>query len=113
MMRNKKMTLLMLLALGFGAFILANRYVIAKASPTGEKKQKWEYCRVLDTYRSENNQYKTQIISPSTQPGQIDEIDSSYGGLAALNKLGAEGWEIVGIVPHQSSPEYMMKRPKS
>jgi hypothetical protein len=111
-MRNKKITLMVLLMLGFGAFLAVDRYVIAKPSPTEETKQKWEYCRVLGSYRSGENHYKAQIIFPSTPDGRIDEIESSFSGLAALNKLGAEGWEIVGIIQNQSNPEYILKRPK-
>jgi hypothetical protein len=111
-MRIKQMTWLVLLVLGFGVFLVVSRYAVAKSSPSGETKQKWEYCRVLGSYRSGDNQYKAQIISASTPDGRIDEIESSFGGLVALNKLGAEGWEIVGILPNQSNPEYILKRPK-
>ena len=111
-MRNNKMTLLVLLVLGFGVFLVVSRYAVAKSSPTEGAKQKWEYCHVFGTYHTENNQYKAQMISASTPDGRIDEIESSFGGLVALNKLGAEGWEIVAILPNQSNPEYIMKRPK-
>jgi hypothetical protein len=113
-MRNNKMTLLVLLVLGFGAFLVVSQYVIAKPSPTEGPKQKWEYCRVFGSYHKGDNQYTAQVVFPSTPAGRVDEIESSFGGLAALNKLGAEGWEIVGIIPIQSAPEgYILKRPKS
>jgi hypothetical protein len=36
-------------------------------------------------------------------------------GVGALNTLGAEGWELVAIIPDQSmqaNAEYILKRPK-
>jgi hypothetical protein len=111
-MRNNKTVLLVLLVLGFGVFLVVSRYAAAKTSPTEGAKQKWEYCHVFGSYPVGNNQYKAQIVFPSTPDGRIDEIESSFGGLVALNKLGAEGWEIAGIVPNQSNLEYIMKRSK-
>ena len=113
-MRNQRMTLLVLLVIGLGAFLVLSRYAIAKPSATEEPKRKWEYCHVLGSYHVGDNHYKAQIILPSTPDGRVDEIDSSFGDLAALNKLGADGWEIVGIIPNQSNsnPEYILKRPK-
>jgi hypothetical protein len=106
------MILLMLLLVGFGALLLVSRYAIAKPSNAEETKRKWEYCHVFGSYHTEENHYRAQVVFPSTPDGKIDEIESSFGGLAALNKLGAEGWEVVGIIPAQSNPEYILKRPK-
>ena len=115
-MQNRKMiTLLVLLVVGLGTLFVWSRYANGKPSSAEETKRKWEYCRVLGSYQSGDNHYKAQILLPSTQDGRTDEIESSFGGLAALNKLGAEGWEIVGIIPNQSNPqstEYILKRPK-
>jgi len=90
-MRNRRTALLVLLVVGAGALLLASRYAIAKPSLAEETKRKWEYCHILGTYPSGDNHYKAQIIFPSTPDGRIDEIERSFGGLAALNKLGAEG----------------------
>jgi hypothetical protein len=113
MMLNKRLNLLALLLLGLNAFFMFGRYVIAKSSPGGETRQKWEYCRLLGSYRTEDNHYKAQVIFPSTPDGHIDEIESGFHSLAALNKLGSEGWEVVDVIGVQSAPEeYLLRRPK-
>jgi hypothetical protein len=111
-MRKQRMGLLLLFVLGCGALLMVNRYAMAKPSPAEETKRKWEYCHVYTSYPTPDNKYKAQVMFPSTPEGRIDEIDSNFGGLAALNKLGAEGWEIVGIISTQPNAEYILKRPK-
>jgi len=113
-MRNRTNTLLILLAIAFGVFFLANRYVIAKPSPADEGKRKWEYGYLGSSWRrTEDSGYKASFATSSTLAGRTDEIDSSYDGLVALNKLGADGWEIAWIIEHGSNqPEYILKRPK-
>ena len=112
-MLDKKTNLLTLLLVVLGAFFMFGRYVIAKSSPVGETRQKWEYCRLLGSYRAEDNHYKAQVLFPSTPDGHIDEIESGFQSLAALNKLGSEGWEVVEVIRAQSAPEeYLLRRPK-
>ncbi len=112
-MRNRITTILLLVVLGTVGLLALNRYAAAKPSTTEETKRKWEYCHVFASYPTENNHYKAPIESASTPVGRFDEIDSNYGGLAALNKLGADGWELVAILPSNGNgPEYILKRPK-
>jgi hypothetical protein len=114
-MRNRTSTLLILLVLALGVFFLANRYVIARPSPADEGKRKWEYCHLYSGgYIKDENKWKAQFITSSTPAGRFDEIDSSYDGLVALNKLGSEGWEVVWVMQQNptSPPEYILKRPK-
>ena len=110
-MRNRRITLLALLVLGCGGLLALNRYATAKPTSPEETKRKWEYCYVFRSQLLENH-YKAQMTSPD---GRTNEIDSSYMGVGALNKLGAEGWELVAIIPDQSTQanaEYILKRPK-
>jgi hypothetical protein len=111
-MRNRTNTLLILLALAFGVFLVANQYVIAKPSPD-EGKRKWEYCHVFSASSQETNKWKASVLTSATTAGRFDEIDTSADGLVGLNKLGAEGWELVAIIQNSSgSPDYILKRPK-
>lgn len=110
-MRNRKITLLALLVFGCVGLLALNRYATAKPASPEETKHKWEYCYLFRSQLSENH-YKAQMISPD---GRTIEIDSSYMGVGALNKLGAEGWELVAIIPDQSmqaNAEYILKRPR-
>jgi hypothetical protein len=112
-MRNRTNTLLMLVLLAFGVFFLANRYVIARPSPAEDSKRKWEYGHLYPSYRTGENEYKTQFSTTSTPAGRTDEIGSSFDGLGALNKLGADGWEVVWVIQNGSNqPEYLLKRTK-
>ena len=112
-MRIRKMILLLPVLIVALLFVVS-RY--ASAKPPGEvTKQRWEYCLVLGSFpQGDANHYKAQIILPGTPDGKFDEIESSFEGVAALNKLGAEGWEIVGVIPTQQSDrtEYLLKRAK-
>jgi hypothetical protein len=110
-MRNRTNTLLILLTLAFGVFFLANRYVIARASAAEDGKRKWEYGHLYSS-SCPGNVCKAGFKSASTPAGQWDEIDSTYDGLGALNNLGAQGWELVAIVPNGNQPEYLLKRLK-
>lgn len=110
-MRNRKITLLALIVFGCGVLLALNRYATAKPTLPEETKRKWEYCYLFRSQLSENH-YKAQMTAPD---GRTIEIDSSYMGVGALNKLGAEGWDLVAIIPDQSmqaNAEYILKRPK-
>jgi hypothetical protein len=114
-MRNRTNTLLILLVLALGVFVLANRHVIARPSLADDGKRKWEYCHLYGSgYSKDENKWKAQFITSSTPAGRADEIDSSPDGLVALNKLGSEGWEVVWVIQQNptSPPEYILKRPK-
>ena len=94
----------------------------AMAQADVRKPQKWEYCYVSDafTYGSADKiVYKVYV----SQGGEVSLADSDRTGIAALNKLGAEGWELVSASSEISYREttqlnfpattrYLLKRPK-
>jgi hypothetical protein len=106
-----------LLVVSVAALILANRYVVAKSSleqAQQTKAQKWEYCHLYSGGSvAEEPRYRAQLVRDSTPEGNRDEIGGK-DEVAILNKLGAEGWEVVGMIPATGypSPEYLLKRPK-
>jgi hypothetical protein len=87
-----------------------------------KKPQKWEYCYVSDAFTSGSPDkivYKVWV----SQGGEISLADSDRTGIAALNKLGADGWELVSASNEISYREnvqmnfpattrYLLKRPK-
>jgi len=75
--------------------------------PASRQVQKWEYCTILNTSPGTGG-WKAQVA----RGGSIETMDSDVSGITTLNKLGAEGWELVGVV-HQTgySTEYFLKRP--
>jgi len=111
-MRFQK-SLVFVLLLAAAVTFLMNRFVFGKSATADDSKRKWEYCRVYGSSHREGNNYKAQLETASTPVGRIDEIDSNYTGVVALNNLGADGWELVAVIqsggPH---PEYILKRPK-
>jgi len=111
-MRNRTNTLLILAALALGVFFLANRFVTAKPAPGQDGKRKWEYGHLYSSF-CEGNKCKAPFKTASTPPGQWDYIESSFDGLAALNTLGADGWEVVAItLQNPTQSEYLLKRAK-
>jgi hypothetical protein len=108
-MANRRINLLLMFALAIGALFVLGRYGAARPSTAEETKRRWEYCQIWDTYIAGENLWKASVVFPS---GRSDEIDSSSDGLGALNKLGADGWELVAVIPTQSNPHYLLKRPK-
>lgn len=110
-MRNRLFALLFLIVFGFGALLMVNRYANARPSDSEETNRKWEYCRVYGSYLV-GDKYKAQIKLPSTPEGKVDEIDSSHDGFVALNKLGAQGWELVAMPSQPQYSEYLLKRLK-
>jgi hypothetical protein len=107
--RNQVFTLVMI---GLCGFLLVSRQKPASATSLAETKEHFEYCIVLVKYEP-NHHWKTQIINadaPDPRPIEAD-MDSTYDGLATLNKLGAQGWEVVSRDTRNSS--YLLKRPKS
>jgi len=103
--------LLTLLMLGLAGMFLVNRYALAKPSAADGTKQKWEYCRLAGGSYHEDNRYTQILVSATTPEGK--PIDSDYYAVTGLDKLGAEGWELVAVMPGNNGiPEYILKRPK-
>jgi hypothetical protein len=109
------------LVVSVAALLLANRYVVAMSSlgqAQQTKTQKWEYCHLESGVFSggsstEGPHYGAMLL----REGSRDQIDGK-DEVAILNKLGAEGWEVVCIIPREnqgsspSFPLYLLKRPK-
>jgi hypothetical protein len=107
--------LLIVLVLAVTGMFLMSRYVFAKSSPADDAKRKWEYCHLYAPLtRDEGNHYKAAFQTEASPQGKWDYVDSDYTGLGALNRLGADGWEVVLIIPVANGPsEYLLKRPRS
>ena len=59
-----------------------------------QKPQKWEYCYVSSPFQYGGNGGVTTKVFVS-QGGEKWLADSDSTGVSALNRLGAEGWELV------------------
>ena len=117
MMHNQRFRILAmvscLVVLGFamaiGWHVLSGAAVAQgrTGSSTPATRQKWEYCTILNTSPGTGG-WKAQVA----RGGSIETMDSDVSGITTLNKLGTEGWELVGVV-HQTgySTEYFLKRP--
>ena len=87
------------------------------AQPQEVKKiQKWDYCYVSSPFNYETaNTWKVNVSYGS----EVRMADSDSTGIAALNKLGAEGWELISAsdqVVRQGGAEistrFILKRPR-
>ena len=76
-------------------------------SAASATRQKWEYCTILNITPGTAG-WKAQVA----RGGIIETMDSDLSGTSTLNRLGAEGWELVSV-SHQppNSAEYFLKRP--
>ena len=84
-------------------------------SQQAKKSQQWEYCYVSGPYTYETtNNWKVSI----SYGGATQMADTDLTGVAALNKLGAEGWELVSAIDEAlgqgqpSKTRFILKRPK-
>jgi hypothetical protein len=68
---------------------------------------RWEYCTV-NTITPGTGGWKAQVFYGTSS----QNVESDMTGIFALDRLGADGWEVVGVV-HQTgySTEYFLKRP--
>ena len=111
-MKHQKLLLISIVLTLTGTFLMT-RYAFARSAPADETKRKWEYCHVYPPSFREGNRYKAALETATTPEGQFDKIDSNNTGMVALNKLGADGWELVAVIPTTSgSNEYILKRPR-
>jgi hypothetical protein len=74
-------------------FLTWNSLVKSTLAQTQEarKTQKWEYCYVSAPYSTING-WKVKV----SRGGELEIRDSDVTGATVLNKLGSEGWELVG-----------------
>ena len=107
---------------------LATIVLVSRHHPLGEamaqsqeKHQKWEYCYVSSPFMfGTSGSISTKVYV--SQGGEKWLADSDSTGVAALNKLGADGWELVSasdeltftggapILPQ--STRFILKRPR-
>jgi hypothetical protein len=106
--------LLIVLLLMFAGTLLLSRYVFAQPARVAETKRKWEYCNLYRaTLGGGANRWVAKFVTGGTSAGRLEEMDTNYSSVGALNKLGADGWELVAVIPApERAPEYILKRPK-
>jgi len=115
--RNFRIVFLTLFVLSLAIFVLLSRSSLVKravAQPQESKKlQRWEYCYMSAPYPGKDG-WKVTI----SRGGDQEALDSDMTGAAALNKLGSEGWELVGVSDavtnqgNQTITRLFLKRPK-
>jgi hypothetical protein len=77
----------------------------AAQTQESKKVQRWEYCYMSAPYSTVEG-WKVAVARGGEQ--EIRESDQT--GAAALNKLGADGWELVGATG--DATKFFLKRPK-
>jgi hypothetical protein len=97
------------MALGWRAFSKETMAQVRTANQSPATRQRWEYCTILSVTPGTAG-WKAQVA----RGGIIETMDSDLSGTTTLNKLGADGWELVSV-SHQTgnSAEYFLKRPSS
>lgn len=97
-MKNRiaQSVVLVLLVVGLATLVSLSRHdLVGEAmAQSKEKPQKWEYCYVSSAFQSGtigNISFKVYV----SQGSEKWLADSDSTGVAALNRLGAEGWELV------------------
>lgn len=112
-----------LLMLGLATLISLSRpHLLGEAMAQSQpKSQKWEYCYVSSPFQyaiGSTVSFKVWV----SLGGEKSLADSDGTGVAALNKLGAEGWELVtasdelNVTGGEPVPpvvtRFLLKRPK-
>lgn len=120
-MRNRifKGPLLALAVIGLATVVLLNRRNLvtpAMAQPQETRRvEKWEYCYMSSPFNYNNNKTWKVYVS---QGGETQMADSDRTGVAALNKLGGDGWELVSASDEvvstglPTSTRFVLKRPR-
>lgn len=122
-MKNRfKRAALVLTVICFAALTLLSRHYLPGEvmAQSQEKSQKWEYCYVSSPFTfGSNGSISTKVYV--SKGGEKWLADSDNTGVAALNRLGAEGWELVsasdeltpsGIPGNPTTTRFLLKRPK-
>jgi hypothetical protein len=122
--RITRCAILVLLVISLATLILISRHQLlgSAMAQSQERPQKWEYCYVSSAFQSGtigNISFKVYV----SQGGEKWLADSDSTGVAALNRLGADGWELVSasdeltytggspITPPMLT-RFLLKRPK-
>ena len=94
-MKNRitQSVVLVLLVVGLATLVSLSRHdLLGEAmAQSKERPQKWEYCYVSSPFQSGtigNISFKVYV----SQGGEKWLADSDSTGVAALNRLGADGW---------------------
>jgi len=103
--------------------LLSRHHLLGEAmAQSQEKHQQWEYCYVSSPLQVgvAGGGISTKVFV--SQGGEKWLADSDSTGVSALNKLGADGWELVsasdelvftGVPPSlPQSTRFILKRPK-
>ena len=112
--RNSKLVL-SLTVLSLAAFTLLGGFSLVKstfAQPQETKKvQRWEYCYMSVPQPGKDGSYVT-----ISRGDDQETIDSDMTGAKALNKLGTDGWELVGVsnevTNNHTYTRFFLKRPR-
>ena len=95
--RISRSAALALTVIWLASIVLLGRHypsVEVMAAQSQEKHQKWEYCYVSSPFSfGTSGSLSTKVYV--SQGGERWLADSDSTGIAALNKLGADGWELV------------------
>ena len=123
--RSTRKVFLVLTVICLAAIVLLGRHhVLGEAmAQAQEKHQKWEYCYVSSPLQVGNVSGGISTKVFVSQGGEKWLADSDSTGVSALNKLGAEGWELVsasdelpypGVSPvvAPTMTRFLLKRPK-
>jgi hypothetical protein len=116
MMGNKNFkVVLSLIVLSLATFALLGGFNLVKpafAQPQETRKvQQWEYCYMSVPQPGKDGSYVT-----ISRGDHQEALDSDTTGAKALNKLGADGWELVGVsnevTNNHTYTRFFLKRPR-
>jgi hypothetical protein len=115
MMDNKNFKVVFsLTVLSLAAFALLGGFNLAKsafAQPQAKTVQRWEYCYMSVPQPGKDGSYVT-ISRGDAQ----ETLESDTTGAKALNRLGADGWELVGVsnevTNNHTYSRFFLKRPR-
>ena len=88
------------------ALVAAFAYSTRTSAQDTDSKQKWEYLIVADGGNSLNS---------VSSPGQRKQRDFGREAVTVernLDRLGADGWELVAVLGSPNEPTFMLKRQK-
>ena len=117
MMDNKNLkVVLSLTVLSLAVFALLGGFNLVKsafAQPQETKTvQRWEYCYMTVPTPKKNGGWYVTVSRGDDQ----EELDSDTTGAKPLNKLGADGWELVGVsnevTNNHTYTRFFLKRPR-